>query len=359
MSLNDSSRQFTVSKRALRILVCTTQVPFARGGSELLAEGLRDALRARGHEADLVALPFSWTPRPNIMRGALAWRLLDLSTVENRPVDLVIATKFPSYAVRHPRKVVWLVHQHRQAYDWYGTALSDWGAQPGDAEARKALLRLDRRTLGEASKLFAISRNVAGRLRRGNGLTAETLYPPSHLEPLLTPGPFEPFILSVARLDAAKRVDLLLRALALAPAELRAVIVGHGPERQRLERLAASLRLGQRVRFTGFAPDAEVAALYSRCRAVFYAPVDEDYGLSTIEAFHSGKPVVTTTDAGGVLEFVEDGLSGLVARPEPEALARCLAALADEKTARRLGQANRQRVAAITWDYAVGKLIGL
>src|SRR5215210_2371607 len=149
----------------MRIVVCTTQVPFARGGSELLAEGLRDALTARGHEAELVAVPFSWSPRPHIMRGALAWRLLDLSVVDGRPVDLVIATKFPSYAVRHPRKVVWLIHQHRQAYDWYGTPLSDWGAQPDDAAARKLLLRLDRRTLGEAHRLFAISRNVAGRLR--------------------------------------------------------------------------------------------------------------------------------------------------------------------------------------------------
>ncbi|HZG69236.1 MAG TPA: glycosyltransferase family 1 protein, partial [Herpetosiphonaceae bacterium] len=99
----------------MRVLVCTAQVPFARGGAETLVEGLRDALRERGHECEIVTLPFSWTPRPNIMRGALAWRLLDLAVVDGRPVDLVIATKFPSYAVRHPRKVVWLVHQHRQA----------------------------------------------------------------------------------------------------------------------------------------------------------------------------------------------------------------------------------------------------
>jgi glycosyltransferase involved in cell wall biosynthesis len=340
----------------MRILVCTTQVPFARGGSEVLAEGLRDALRARGHETDLVALPFAWTPRENILRGALAWRLLDLSAVDGVPVDLVIATKFPSYAVQHPRKVVWLVHQHRQAYDWYGTPLSDWGARPGDADARKVLLRLDRRTLGEARGLFAISRNVAKRLRYANGLAAEALYPPTHLEPLLQPGPFEPFMLSVSRLDAAKRIDLLLRALALVPDGPRLIVVGRGPERQSLERLAGSLDLTSRVTFTGFLPDPEVAALYNRCRAVYYAPVDEDYGLSTIEAFHAGKPVLTTADAGGVLEFVEHGRSGLVARPEPEDLARCLAALTDEVTARRLGSDNRRRVAGITWDRVVSRL---
>ena len=340
----------------MRVLICTTQTPFTRGGTETLTEGLRDALRERGHEAEIVALPFRWTPRPHIMRGALAWRLLDLSAIDGRPVDLVIATKFPSYAVRHPRKIVWLVHQHRQAYDWYGTPLSDWGAQPGDAEARKALLALDRRTLNEARKLFAISRNVAGRLRRYNSLQAEPLYPPSHLQPLLRPGPFEPFILSVSRLDAAKRIDLLLRGLYHAPDAPRVVIAGHGPEKPRLERLAAELRLGERVRFVGFQPDVDIAELYSRCRAVYYAPVDEDYGLSTVEAFRAGKPVVTTTDAGGVLEFVDDGSTGLVAPPRPEEIGARLLALADETFARRLGVGNPQRVSAITWDNAISKL---
>ena len=343
----------------MRVLVCTAQVPFARGGAETLVEGLRDALRERGHECEIVALPFSWTPRPNIMRGALAWRLLDLAVVDGRAVDLVVATKFPSYAVRHPRKVVWLVHQHRQAYDWYGTHLSDWGAQPGDAEARQALMRLDRRTLGEARRLFAISRNVATRLRQANGLAAETLYPPSHLGPLLRPGPFEPFILSVSRLDTAKRIDLLLRGLALDGGGLRAMIAGRGPEHARLQRLAGELGLGTRVTFTGFLPDAEIAALYARCRAVYYAPVDEDYGFSTIEAFGAGKPVLTTSDAGGVLEFVQDGVSGMVAEPTPEAIAARLDVLADEPEARRLGEGNRDLVAGITWDAAVARLTGV
>ena len=339
----------------MRILICTAQVPFVRGGAETLVDGLHDALREHGHEVDRIALPFAWTPRRNLIQSALTWRLLDLTSIGGLPVDLVIATKFPSYAVRHPRKVVWLVHQHRQAYDWYGTNLSDWGAQPGDDDTRKTLLRMDRRTLGEAHKLFAISRNVARRLRHGNGLHAEPLYPPSHLLPLLHSGPFEPFVLSVARLDAAKRIDMLLYALAHEP-RLRAVIVGRGPEGERLKRLAAELRIADRVQFTGFLPDQEVAELYSRCRCVYYAPVDEDYGFITIEALASGKPVLTTTDAGGVLEFIEDGINGLVSSPTPEAIATRLSTLVDEMTARRLGTAGPQHVAAIRWDHVVQQL---
>lgn len=339
----------------MRILICTAQVPFVRGGAETLVDGLYDALREHGHEVDRIALPFTWTPRANLVQSALAWRMLDLTQVGGVPTDLVIATKFPSYTVRHPRKVVWLVHQHRQAYDWYGTNLSDWGAQPGDDEMRRTLLRMDRRTLGEATKLFAISRNVARRLRHGNGLHAEPLYPPSHLLPLLRPGPFEPFVLSVARLDAAKRIDMLLYALAHEP-RLRAVIVGRGPEGERLKRLAAKLRITDRVQFTGFLTDPEVVDLYSRCRCVYYAPVDEDYGLATIEALAAGKPVLTTTDAGGVLEFIDDGINGFVASPTSEALATRLATLSDETTARRLGANGPQRVSAIRWDHVVQQL---
>ena len=341
----------------MRILVCTTQVPFARGGAELLSEGLRDALRAQGHEAEIISLPYTWTPRPNLIKSALAWRLLDLTQVDGRPVDAIICTKFPSYAASHPRKIVWLVHQHRQAYDWYGTALSDWGAQPADAEARQQLQRLDRRTLGEAQALFAISRNVAARLRRFNDLQATPLYPPSHLMDRLRPGPFEDYILSISRLDAAKRIDLLLHALARSRSSLRAIIAGRGPEQAALQRLARDLNLGDRVHFAGFVEDTRALELFARCRAVYYAPVDEDYGFATIEAFAAGKPVLTTTDAGGVLEFVQHGSSGYVAAPNASALAAGIDELADVQLAQRLGAANPSRVVEIKWSHVVDTLL--
>ena len=90
----------------MRIAVCSPQVPFARGGAELLAEQLTHELAARGHEADLVTIPFRWYPRERVLTNAFLWRMVDLDEVDGRPVDLVIATKFPSYVVRHPNKVV-------------------------------------------------------------------------------------------------------------------------------------------------------------------------------------------------------------------------------------------------------------
>ncbi|HEY1011882.1 MAG TPA: glycosyltransferase family 4 protein, partial [Herpetosiphonaceae bacterium] len=318
--------------RSKRILVCTAQTPFARGGAELLAESLVAALRAAGHQSDLVALPFTRSPHRELLSSALAWRMLDLTSVDGEPVDQIICTKFPSYVAAHPRKTVWLVHQYRQLYDWRGTAYSDWGGEPGDDELAEALRRLDRRCLGETPRRFAISKVVSQRLARFTGLRSAPLYPPSPYAGKLRRGPYGAYVLSIARLDRAKRIDLLLRALAHAEQPVAAVIAGTGPERERLERLAADLGLGARVSFRGWIGERELIDLYAGARAVFYAPVDEDYGFSTIEALEAARPVVTATDAGGVLEFVEDGGNGLVAPADPRALAARLDLLwADEQ----------------------------
>src|SRR5439155_9878790 len=162
----------------MRIVVCHPQVPFARGGAEILADNLVEELRRRDHEAELVTVPFKWYPPKNVVTQSLVWRLLDLDEVQGRPVDLLIATKFPSYVVRHPNKVVWLVHQFRQAYDLDRTELREFGEEPFDRAARRAVHRLDRTTLGEAQRLFAISENVATRLEGSIGLKAEVLRPP-------------------------------------------------------------------------------------------------------------------------------------------------------------------------------------
>ena len=343
----------------MRILICNSQVPFARGGAELLVDSLAAELVARGFEVDRVALPFSLSSRARLLESALAWRLLDVEAVERRPVDLVIATRFPSYLVRHPNKVVWLIHQLRQVYDLKGTPYSDFDdAEPRDAQAAEMVRAMDRRTLSEARRLYAISANTAGRLERFNGLAAEVLYPPPPLAGALTPGDYGDYVFTAGRLEPTKRFELLVEALVHAPAA-RAVVAGTGSQAEALARRAADLGVAGRVRFAGWVDDGEMARLYRGCRAVFYAPWDEDYGYVTVEAMRCAKPVVTSGDAGGVLEFVRDGGNGFVCEPKPRPLGRALAALtADEALARRLGEAGRRTVEAITWDRVVERLTG-
>jgi glycosyltransferase involved in cell wall biosynthesis len=324
------------------------QVPFERGGTEIFADGLVAALREHGHEAELVTVPFKWYPSERVLTQAFLWRLLDLEEANGRPIDAVIATKFPSYVVRHPRKVVWLLHQFRQAWDLDRTELGQFSESAGDRALRRKVLELDRTTLAEARKIFTTSSIVAARLHDSVGLDAEVLAPPpAQLD--FHCAEYGDFVLSVNRLDRAKRIDLLIEAAARVPG-LRVVIAGDGPDRERLEQLANG-----GVEFVGRVSDAELAELYARCRAVYYAPVNEDYGLVPYEAFLSDKPVVTTTDAGGPLDIVHDGRTGRVVAPTADDLARALTFSEDE--ARDLGRAGHEIARNVTWAKCVERLL--
>jgi glycosyltransferase involved in cell wall biosynthesis len=332
------------------------QVPFERGGTEIFADGLVQALRDHGHETELVTVPYKWYPGEQVLTQAFLWRLLELDEAIGRPIDAVIATKFPSYAIRHPRKVVWLLHQFRQAWDLDRTELGQFSESAEDRALRRKVLEFDRVTLGEARTIFTTSSIVAGRLRESTGLDAEVLAPP--------PAPldfhctaYEDFILSVNRLDRAKRIDLLIEAAAATP-DVRVVIAGDGPDRGRLEQLTRERGLDGRATFAGRVNDTELADLYARCRGVYYAPVDEDYGLVPYEAFLSEKPVITATDAGGPLDIVHDRKTGLVVAPTVEDVARACTWLRDhEDDARALGRAGRELARAVTWDACIERLL--
>jgi glycosyltransferase involved in cell wall biosynthesis len=337
--------------------VCSPQVPFARGGAEILAERLTHELRVHGHEADLVTMPFKWYPAAKVLTHALMWRLADLTEVDGREVDLVIATKFPSYAVQHPNKVVWLVHQFRQAYELDGTELGQFSDSPEDRALRRAIHRLDAVALGEARKLGAISQNVANRVKNNTGLDAEVILPPPQQLNFRCDS-YDDFVLSVNRLDRAKRIDLLLEAAATDDS-IHCVIAGDGPDRERLEQLAAKRGLDGRAVFAGRVSESELADLYARCRGVYYAPVDEDYGMVPYEAFMAQKPVVTTLDAGGPLDVVHDHETGLVIEPSAGELARaCRFLLEHEDEARAWGQAGRALAEQVTWDRVIEQLLG-
>jgi glycosyltransferase involved in cell wall biosynthesis len=336
------------------LLVCRPQVPFVRGGAELVADDLVRELRSRGHEVETVAIPFKWYPGTRVLDQAFLWRLLDLGEADGRPIDRVIATKFPAYCVRHPNKVAWVLHQFRQAYDYDRTELGQFSESPEDRATRAAVERLDRVALGEARRVFATSRNVAERLRRSTGIEPELLpHPPQALA--YRTADAEPYVLSVNRLDRAKRIDLLIEAARAEPS-LKVVVTGEGPDRERLEGLAREVN--GRIVFTGRVDDERLADLYARCLAVYYAPVDEDFGMVPYEAFLSSKPVLTTTDAGGPLEIVRDRETGVVVAPEPAELARACAYLAahgDE--ARAWGRAGKAVAERVTWDSCIDALL--
>ncbi len=343
-----------------RIAVVTSSPPFAEGGHLVIARCLVQALREAGHRADLLL-----TPQNRFGRQASAYLATWFTDVglgqDGDAVDQVISFRYPSYAVRHPVHVCWLNHRMREYYDlWerFSTTLSP-AARIKERTRRAILHRVDRYLLTRnVSRLYAQSRTIQARLRRWGRIDAEVLYPPPPQRPYRCDRHGD-FIFAVSRLTPLKRLDLLIRALAEPEARgVRCVIAGDGPEAGTLAALAGELGLEGRVRLIGSASPGVLVDQFARCRAVCFPTFDEDYGFVTVEAFSSGKAVVTCADSGGPAELVQDGVNGFVCEPTPVALARALRALMeDERLAARMGQAGHRFVSGLSWAAAVGTLV--
>ncbi len=340
------------------VVVCEAHVPFVRGGAELCVSGLIAELRRRGLRAERASIPFKWYPKDALLSQAAAWRMIDLSESNGERIDLVIATKFPTYFVRHANKVTWLFHQYRAIYELCGTPYSEFGHSEADVRLRDRMMQMDRDAIGESQRIFSIARNISSRLAQYNGLAAEPLYHPPPLAPHLRAGAFGDYVLSVGRLELTKRVDLIVRAMAHTPSHVKLVVAGEGPLRAGLEALAAEIGVDDRVTFTGRVDDRQLVDLYAGARGVVFPPFDEDYGYITLEAFLARKPVITTIDAGGPLEFVQDGVNGFITEPDAQAIGAAIARLdADARLAGRLGDAGYERASTITWDRVVDCLV--
>ncbi len=380
-------------------LVTSHPVPFALGGAENLWWGLQDAINTETeHSCDIVSL---------ITPEASFWELVDsyqaFAELDLSHYDCVITGKYPAWMINHPNHVCYMLHRLRGLYDTYGGPLQDdpsmqtpriaevvrWMAtnstgqgpnhsdvselfaklrhlrQFGGSEAaiafpgpfsRAVVHFLDQAALSanRINKFAAISQTVAKRADYfPPGTMPEVLYPPPHRKDYHT-GEGRYFFTS-SRLDGPKRIGLLIEAMRYVSADIELRIAGNGPDKNALVAKAAS---DHRIKFLGFVPDEDIAGHYADALAVPFVPYDEDYGLVTIEAMRSGKPVVTVTDSGGPCEFVEDGVTGFVTEANPKALGERLQWLAvHPKESRTMGLTAQERVARISWLPVVGRLL--
>ena len=345
----------------MRIAVVTSSPPLSEGGHMVIARALVQALRDSGHDADIVV-----TPQNRFGRQASAYAatwLTDVTTGDGQPIDRVISLRYPSYAVRHPTHVCWLNHTMREYYDlWdrFSATLSPQGLLK--ERVRRAMIhRADRYLLTRnVRRLFVQSRTIQERFRMWPELQSTVLHPPA-------PGreyrcdEYGDYIFMVSRLTPLKRADLLIRAIATPEgAGVRVVIAGDGEEIDSLRRLIHELGVADRVWLAGRLEGEDLLAQLARCRAVCFPPLNEDYGLVTVEAFASRKAVITCRDSGGPTELVEDGVHGLVCEPSPPALGAALQRLmADRRFAEQLGQQAYARGAQLTWEDTVRQLTGV
>jgi glycosyltransferase involved in cell wall biosynthesis len=348
----------------VRIAVLHPQTAFARGGAEVHTEALVRALRAQGHEAEQVTIAGKWYPATELAHQMAVWRSFDITESGGLEVDAVIALKFPAYLAQHERKIVWLIHQHRTAYElWDHPQFADLAHQDEGPTVRDMVRAADLLALTESKRLFANSKNVRDRLMSSLSVQSDVLYHRSPIsEALLEQPPLavRDHVLYPGRFESLKRQSLAIEAMRYVKTPVRLVLVGSGPDEGALRELAEDRAVRDRVRIEVRVSDERLHELYRSAVGVVYTPFDEDYGYVTIEGFAAARPVVTVDDSGGPLEFVTDGETGLVTEPEPKAIADALDRLfTDRDVAARWGAAGNSLVREVvpSWPEVVSKLL--
>jgi glycosyltransferase involved in cell wall biosynthesis len=380
-------------------IVAPSPIPFTIGGAENLFWGLQDYFNLEtSHQCELMKLPSAEASLWGILETYEKFFKHDLSYF-----DAIITTKYPAWMVSHPNHICYMQHTLRGLYDTY-----HFCAQPSDLSWDPPPLAALRRHMEKVSKLgsdpsalldfFEMMRAIAhselpietfrfpgplsrhivhfldsyglaiSRIRRFAAISANVqgrrdYFPPGadvsvvHHPPRLTGYRCgsDDYLFTASRLDGAKRIGLLIEAMRHVRSAIPLLIAGTGPDEHRLRELAGD---DHRIVFLGFVRDSEMLDYYANALAVPFVPYDEDYGLITIEAMRSGKPVLTVSDSGGPNEFVRNGTTGYSVSPEPKQLAERIDYLCNHRDeARQLGRNARELVRPISWQAVASGLL--
>lgn len=377
-------------------IIAPHPVPLVLGGAENLFWGLQAYIEgATPHSCEIVTLA---SPERNFWEVVDSYRAFSELNLDH--FDCVISTKYPAWLVRHPNHRCYMQHTLRGLYDTYPRSLG--GPESLDCRETKALVsdmytrvrgnpddipwlfeRLETlRDMSLPSAAFAfpgpLIREIVhfldsaalspSRMRTHAAIShrvreredyfppwvdVEVFHHPPHWDSFYCGG--DDYLFTSSRLDGPKRIGLLIEAMRHVSMDIPLLIAGTGPEEDRLRELAGE---DTRIRFLGYVEDKRMPDLYANALAVPFVPYDEDYGLVTIEAMRSAKPVITVSDAGGPCEFVQNGVTGYCTEANPEALGRALTEVCQNRPlARQMGEAARRLVAPITWERVVNGLL--
>jgi glycosyltransferase involved in cell wall biosynthesis len=343
----------------MRVALCSSYVPFIRSGARHIVDWLDDELRGAGHQVEKVYLPEADTP-DLLFKQMMAYRWVDLSAA-----DRIICFRPQAHLIQHRHKILWFIHHIRSFYDLWDTEYRGFPDDVKHRGIREALQALDTRGMREAKTIFTNSKVVSGRLKTFNGLDSRVLYPPLARPEKFHSAGLGDEIVCVCRVESHKRQHLLVEAIALTRSPVRLRICGASAGayypwemQQRIRELGLSKRVVLENRWIS---DEEKVDLLAHCLAAAYLPFDEDsYGYPSIEACHSSKPVLTTSDSGGVLELIRDGVDGYIAEPTPISLASAMDALfIDRAKTKQMGLNARSRLDEmnISWAHVLQSIL--
>ncbi|MFH7027169.1 MAG: glycosyltransferase family 4 protein [Heteroscytonema crispum UTEX LB 1556] len=319
------------------------------GGAERFFTGLVNSLNINAH-AELVEVLIDESTFEAIQESYLRCYDLDLSNY-----DAVISTKAPTFLVRHPNHICYLVHTIRVFYDMFEKEFGN--ANQVLKNQRDTIHQLDTGALRapRTKKVFTIGHEVSNRLLKWNGIESEVLHPALVLDNFKM-GNYE-HIFMPGRLHRWKRVDLVIEAMRYVKQPIHLKIVGTGEQEQELRKLAGT---DERIEFLGRVSDEELLNLYANALAVPFVPIREDYGYVTLEAFAHEKPVISCQDSGESLHFVKDGINGFVVPPLPKEIAKAIDYfISNPEQARTMGERGKLDISNISWSNISQKLLSV
>ncbi|MFA5171086.1 MAG: glycosyltransferase family 4 protein [Sulfuriferula sp.] len=344
----------------MKIALCSSAVPFINGGYRNIVDWLQIELLKAGHQVERIYLPHS--DEPDLLLSQMAaYRWVDLTA----SADRIICFRPPAHVIPHPHKILWFIHHIRVFYDLWDTPYRCFNDDEKHQNLRDVLHRADTAALGEAKQVFTNSHVVSDRLQRFNNVGSKVLYPPVIQPERFHNQHFNDEIVYICRIVHHKRQHLLIEALRHTRTNVKLRICGKSDSdayTQELQELIAASKLEDRVHFESkWIPEEEKIQILSECLAAAYLPLDEDsYGYPSLEASHSSKPILTTTDAGGVTELVKHGYNGLIAAPKPEALAEAMDQLfLNRANTQQMGLNAAQRIIElnISWPHVLEQLL--
>lgn len=319
-----------------------------QGGAERFYQGVQKSLCEAGVDAEILPVVSDESNFDTIKESYLRFYDLDLSNY-----DGVISTKAPAYVVRHPNHICYLQHTMRVFYDMFELEFPNASME---LQSQRSLIhQLDTAALNrkEVRAIFTISHEVKNRLLYFNNIDSEVLYQATTMRGFINRS--YKYLFMPGRLHRWKRVDLIIQSMQHVTASVELLISGTGEDEESFKALSAA---DPRIRFLGRITDDELLAYYADALAVPFVPIKEDFGLVTLEAFHSNKPVITCQDSGEPARLVKHGQSGYVCKPDPMEIGQCIDYLANNpETAATMGRRGRDTAKNISWGNVAKRLL--
>ena len=340
----------------MKIVIASTIVPFIEGGGTFIVDWLEQKLREYGHEVNVVKIPFS-SYYKDMLKQMVGLRLYHLEDV----CDRLICIRMPSYLLKHPDKYLWFIHHYREVYDLWNTPFDGIPKNKEAVAIREYIMRADDMAFSEAKQIYTNSKIVSKRLLDFNGINSTPLYPPVYNPSQFYCESYGDYIYYTSRICRPKRQLLAVKAMKYTKSKVKLLITGKSEENSYINEIYEFIKnndLREKVTIIDkWISEQDKAGFLSKCLANVYVPIDEDsYGYSSLEAFHSGKAVISCTDSGGTDELIVSGKNGYLLEPDPRKLAEVFDRLyEDKKLAESLGLAGLDRIEqlGITWDNVI------